>query len=153
MPSVRWSILALASLPLFGFGSCGQPTSPPASSGGSSLLVIADDAPTNASACEDRLAFARETIRDVATRANGECSEDSECALVFTETQCEGACQAAILSANVEQFEQAKRQIDDRACTGYMEAGCSYATPRCMQMEAVCEQGRCAMTPATEAAG
>lgn len=153
MPSLRWSILVLASLPLFGFGTCGQSTSPPPSSGGSPLLVIDDDAPTNQSACEDRLGFARDTIQDVATRANGECSEDAECALVFTDTKCQGACQAAILKANVEDFEQAKRQIDDRACTGYMEDGCSYATPRCMQMAAVCEQGRCAMTAVTEAAG
>jgi hypothetical protein len=32
-----------------------------------------------------------------------------------------------------------------------MADGCSYATPRCMQMQATCEDHRCAMTAVTKA--
>ena len=101
---------------------------------------------------EDRLSFARETIDEVVARANGECAQDSECALVFIDTQCQGACQAAILSANLDEFGRAKHAIDERACTGYQEDGCSFSTPRCMQMRAICAESRCTMTPVTESA-
>jgi len=154
MSSFRYSILALVSLSSLGLDAC-VPSSSPQSPGpgGTPLLVIADDAPTNESACEDRLAFARETIEDVSTRANGECTQDSDCALVFVDTQCQGACQTSILSANVDEFERAKQAIDERACTAYTGDGCSYSTPRCLQVQAICAEARCTMMPVTEAAG
>jgi hypothetical protein len=147
MPSLRYSILALVSLVSLGLSSCVQSTSPPTGPGDDPLLVIPNDAPTNESACEDRLSFARQTIEDVIARGNGECTQDSECALVWVDTQCQGACQAAILSSRVDDFERAKLAIDERACTGYMQDGCSYSTPRCMQMQAICAEDHCTMTP------
>lgn len=152
MISLRPVILVLASLPAL---ACVPSTSPPTSPGtpvgpgpsGSTLLVIEDDAPTNASACEDRLSFARQTIEDVALRANGQCTQDADCTLVFTSTQCQGACEAAILAENRDAFLRAQEAIDERACTRYMDDGCSYSTPRCMQMRAVCQAQRCEMVP------
>jgi hypothetical protein len=114
------------------------------------LLVIDQDAPTNESTCEDRLQFARDTIEDVADRANGKCTHDSECALVFIDTQCQGACQAPILRANVDAFERAQQAIDERACTGYVQDGCAYATPACLRVQAVCD-GTCTARPANQA--
>lgn len=157
MSFARHLLLALASLPLLGFGSCGPSATPstknPPGPGGSTLLVIEDDAPTNESACEERLSFARDTITDVITRANGECTQDRECALVFVDTHCQGACQAAILRSNLDAFDRAKQAIDERACTDYMADGCPYSTPRCLQVQAICEANRCTMAPLTEAAG
>lgn len=147
-------VLALASLLVACGPSSSPPTSPPGPGpDGATLLTIEDDDPTNASACEDRLSFALEAMETVVSRANGECTQDAQCALVFAETQCQGACQAAILDVNVDAFERAQEAIDERACTAYQESNCSYSTPRCMAMTAVCEDGRCAMRPATEAAG
>ena len=154
MSYARQLAIALASLPLLGFGSCGPSATPPTSpAGGPTLLVIEDDAPTNESACEERLSFARDTIADVIVGANGECTEDRECALVFVDTQCQGACQAAILRSNLDAFGRAKQAIDERACTNYMADGCSYSTPRCLEVQALCEAGRCTMAPVAEAAG
>ena len=150
MSSLRHSIVVLASMA--SLGACVPSASPPSGPGDTPLLVIPDDAPTNESVCEDRLSFARETIDEVVARANGECAQDSECALVFIDTQCQGACQAAILSANLDEFGRAKHAIDERACTGYQEDGCSFSTPRCMQMRAICAESRCTMTPVTESA-
>lgn len=152
MQPLTLALLALTSL--LTLAACGPSTSPPTSPGptpAGALLVIADDAPTNASACEDRLAFALDSIEGVVDRANGECTQDSDCALVFTSTQCRGACQAPILRANVDAFERAQTAIDERACTDFIDDGCSYSTPRCMQMQAICENQRCAMTAVTEA--
>lgn len=156
MHDLRNSLLALASL--LTLAACGPstgPSTPPPTSPGPTpanpLLVIADDAPTNDSACDDRLAFAVESIEGVVARANGQCTQDSDCALVFTSTQCRGACQAPILRANLDAFARAQAAIDERACTGYMDDACSYSTPRCMQMQATCEDQRCAMTAVTEA--
>lgn len=156
MSYARHLFIALASLPLVALASCGSSSTPstsPPRPGGSSLLVIDDDAPTNESACEDRLAFARDTIADVIERANGECTQDRDCALVFVDTQCQGACQAAILRTNLDAFARAKQAIDERACTDYMADGCAYSTPRCLEVQAICEASRCTMAPVTEAAG
>jgi hypothetical protein len=148
-------VLALGSL----LAACGGSSTSPSTSptgpgpGGATLLTIEDDDPTNASACEARLEFALESMETVVTRANGDCTKDAQCALVFAETQCQGACQAAILDANVEAFEQAQEAINERACTGYQESNCSYATPRCLAVTAVCEDDKCAMRPLTEIAG
>lgn len=147
MISLRPFLLALASLAA---AACvPSPSQSPTTPGpsGSPLLVIEDDAPTNASACEDRLTFARQTIEDVVDRANGECTQDADCTLVFTSTGCQGACEAPILASNRDAFLRATEAIDERACTNYMEAGCSYSTPRCMQMQAVCQERRCEMVP------
>jgi hypothetical protein len=144
MLSPRLALVVLASLAAL---ACAPSSQSPAGPGASPLLVIQADAPTNASACEDRLSFAVETIEDVAERANGECSQDADCTLVFTSTSCRGACEAPILASNLDAFVRAQQAIDERACTHYMEDGCSYATPRCMQMRAVCQEQRCAMTP------
>jgi hypothetical protein len=146
------SVLALASL----MAACGPSTSPPTSPtgpgpAGATLLTIEDDDPTNASTCEDRLAYARDSMETVISRANGDCTQDTQCALVFAQTQCQGACQAAILEANVDAFERAQEALNERACTGYLESGCSYSTPRCLAVTAVCEDSRCAMRPLTEA--
>jgi len=149
MTSLRCSILLLASLAGW---ACGRTTPAPTTPAGTTtLLVIEDDAPTNASACEERLTFARTTMDDVVARANGACTQDGDCELVFIDTQCQGACQAPILRANVPAFEQAKDAINERACTNYMEDGCSYSTPRCLQMQAVCRAERCEMAPLAEA--
>lgn len=149
MSMLRVSIRVLASLPLLGLLGC-KPSTPSTGPGPEKppLLVIEDDAPTNESACEDRLSFARETVADVAVRANGECTEDHECALVYIDTMCQGACQAVILESNVEAFEGAKRDIDARVCIDYAQDTCAYSTPRCMQAQAICEQQRCTMIPA-----
>jgi hypothetical protein len=148
-------VLALGSLLAACGGSSTSQSQTPMGpgAGGSTLLTIEDDDPTNASACEDRLSFARDAMQTVVTRANGDCTQDAQCALVFAETKCQGACQAAILEANVEAFEQAQEAIDERACTGYQESNCSYSTPKCLAVTAVCENNTCAMRPLTEIAG
>lgn len=111
------------------------------------LVTIPDDAPTNASTCEDRLGFARETMDELveAAQTRRGCTADSECTTVFAETRCFGACEVAIPTALVVDFRQAQAAIDQRVCTGYVTDGCSYSGPRCINVEAVCEQGRCAL--------
>lgn len=156
MSFVHTLLVALASLPLLASGSCGPaatPSTPPPGPGSSSLLVIEDDAPTNESACEERLSFARETIADVVERASGECTQDRDCALIFMDTECQGACQAAILRSRLDAYDRAKQAIDARACTDYMADGCAYSTPRCLEVQAICEASRCTTAPRTEAAG
>lgn len=130
-------------------GCSPKKASPPDSEpGGGELLTIPADAPTNASACDERLGFARQAMDDLVTAASGSCSADAECATVFAETGCFGACEAAILSSRLAEFREAQAAIDQRVCTTYVADGCSFSGPRCMDLEAVCEQGRCAVKQA-----
>lgn len=112
------------------------------------LVTIPADAPTNASPCEDRLSFARETMDDLLEAANGRCTADADCTTVYVETQCFGGCQAPILQSRADAFREARSAIDERACVGYMQDGCAYSGPRCMATEAVCELERCALRQA-----
>lgn len=109
------------------------------------LLTIPEHAPTNASSCEERVGFAREAMERLVEAAGGACTADAECTTVFAETGCFGACETAISSTRVVAFRQAQAAIDQRVCTGYVGDGCTYTGPRCMEMEPVCEQGRCAL--------
>lgn len=133
--------LVLASLCAYGCPSA--PSRHPPS--GDMLITIPGNAPTNASSCDDRLAFALDAMDQLVNAANGACTSDTDCTLVFAETQCIGACQAPILADRLDAFREAQAAIDGRACTDYVEDGCIYSTPACLAVEAVCQAGRCAM--------
>jgi hypothetical protein len=135
-------ILALLVLTSVGSFACrNRPSERPPHN---ALIVIQGDAPTNSSSCEDRLEFARQTMDELVDAANGYCTVDADCTLVFAETQCRGACHAAILGDRLDAFRAGQEDINERACTHYVEDGCPYATPTCLAVDAVCDAGRCA---------
>ncbi|MCX4240062.1 hypothetical protein [Paraliomyxa miuraensis] len=138
------SLLGLALASLWLAAACGG-TRPPAPPPSGLLIDIPGDAPTNASSCDERLGFARDAMDRLVDAANGPCSSDADCTMVFAETQCEGACQAPILVDRLQGFHDTQVAIDERVCTGYVEAGCLYSTPACLAVEAVCDAGRCAL--------
>ncbi|MCX4242681.1 hypothetical protein [Paraliomyxa miuraensis] len=111
------------------------------------LLAIPEDAPTNASSCEQREAFARAAMHELVEAAGGTCNADAECTAALADTRCFGACRAAIASARIVDFRRAQEAIDERVCTGYLSDGCRYVGPRCIEQEAFCEQGHCALRP------
>lgn len=112
------------------------------------VFEIPEDAPTNESPCEERRRFANDTVATLVQAASATCLEDTDCKLVDSGTPCMGACPVAIKANLEEEFSAAKTKVEQRVCEGYQEASCPYATPRCMNMAAACQEGRCVIVDA-----
>jgi hypothetical protein len=107
------------------------------------LFTIPEGAPDNSAPCQVRAGFATEAVRDAAGMAAHGCGTDADCTTAGLSLGCEGACSAAVHVDRKADFEAVRAEIDAHACAGYQEAGCPYATPRCMQPIPVCVEGRC----------
>jgi hypothetical protein len=86
-----------------------------------------------------------ETVEGAVQAAIGEmnaCETAADCALVSRDTNCFGACMAAISAGQEGAFEAALDQIDEGYCQ--LAPGiCGYSTPDCAPTVVVCTEGHC----------
>lgn len=100
--------------------------------------------------CRKRLSMSQRRIHHVVDKTNA-CTEDAQCVLVDTNTQCMGACGEYVNARFARRVQNFIDYVDERFCTGYQEDGCPYATPACQQTVGVCRAGECVGVPAPAA--
>jgi hypothetical protein len=92
--------------------------------------------------CGERLERVQGHIERWSERA-GRCERDSDCTFISTSTGCQGTCGTYVNRAFARILSRKLAQLDERVCSSYIEDGCAYSTPSCMQQRGACIEGQC----------
>lgn len=97
--------------------------------------------------CEERLRQSQRRMQRAIEKASV-CRVDDECVHIDTSTGCQGSCGEYVNRRWARRVQNFINHLDARYCSGYQEAGCPYATPRCMATVGACVRGMCTGVPA-----
>jgi hypothetical protein len=80
-----------------------------------------------------------QTTISTAAQLNGECEQDSDCALVEVDTSCLGACGISVRADRVD----AMRELIDAAANAHCHWATCSALASCAETDAACSDGAC----------